>query len=331
MAISVCCASLLSTGTAFAGYNELVVFGDSYSDSGNLALAYASLGVPLTKPSDISGNDFASTPYSVSGNSSNGTVWAQDLATRLGLTHFAPSMAGGSNYAFSGAYTSSSVVSGVPSLGSQLDQYLASAGSAHAQAVYVVAGGTNDLRAVAHDVRDAIASGLDPTPLIAQFVAGYLQDTLTLVGRLKAAGAQHIIVWDIPDLAATPIYRATTPPALLPVLGNVIRTTNGLLAGQLAQAGGGITFFDVFALQDEMAADPARFGLINVTDACVGGTCDTSTQLFWDGLHWTDTAQTIVAERMMSAASLPEGDALSLSALGLGLMGAMRRRHARQH
>lgn len=317
---------LLCAGTAQAGYSDLVVFGDSYSDSGNLALAYAGLGVPLTAPGAISGNDFASSPYDGSNNSSNGPVWSQALASKLGIAHFAPSLSGGTNYAFGGAFTSSAQPSSVPSLGAQLDDYLASAGSANANAVYVVAGGTNDLRAVAHDARDAIAAGLDPTPIIAQFIAGYLNDTLSLVGKLQANGAQHIIVWDIPDLAATPIYQATTPAPLLPVLRNVIRTANGLLANQLAHAGNGITFFDVFQLQDDLAADPAQFGLINVTDACVAGTCNADSQLFWDGLHWTAATHAIVADRMMSAASLPEGDAFTLSAVALALLAGMRRR-----
>ena len=45
-------------------------------------------------------------PY-VDGEFSNGPVWVQDLAARLGLPALTPSLAGGTDYAFGGATTGS--------------------------------------------------------------------------------------------------------------------------------------------------------------------------------------------------------------------------------
>ena len=68
------------------------MFGDSLSDVGNVYLA-------------TNGIEPAS-PY-VDGQFSNGPVWVQDLAARLGLPALTPSLAGGSDYAFGGATTGS--------------------------------------------------------------------------------------------------------------------------------------------------------------------------------------------------------------------------------
>src|SRR6476619_7996434 len=78
--------------TAAAGpFNNLVVFGDSLSDIGNIAQA-----------------PFINTPgpYYWNGRFSNGPVYAETLATGLGLPALNRSTAsGGTDYAYGGAKT----------------------------------------------------------------------------------------------------------------------------------------------------------------------------------------------------------------------------------
>ena len=90
-------AALTIGGAAAAQrpFDELVVFGDSGSDNGNDHILSGGLVVP--------------SPY-FGGRFSNGPLWVERLAERLGLGHPternplpAPSEAGGTNYAYGGA------------------------------------------------------------------------------------------------------------------------------------------------------------------------------------------------------------------------------------
>ena len=90
---------LIPLSDARAGYSSLFVFGDSLSDSGNIAVL-----TPNRTPVPISGNDFIPTfPYA-SGHYTNAQVWAQIVASSLGLSAN-PSLLGGTDYAFGGART----------------------------------------------------------------------------------------------------------------------------------------------------------------------------------------------------------------------------------
>jgi len=80
---------LIPLSDARAGYSSLFVFGDSLSDSGNIAVL-----TPNRTPVPISGNDFIPTfPYA-SGHYTNAQVWAQIVASSLGLSAN-PSLLGG--------------------------------------------------------------------------------------------------------------------------------------------------------------------------------------------------------------------------------------------
>src|SRR4051794_15779025 len=78
-------------------YTGMYVFGDSLSDSGNLAA--------LTDPTQvITGNSYIPNAPYASKQFTNGDVWVKGVATALGLaTYAAPALAGGGNFAFGGA------------------------------------------------------------------------------------------------------------------------------------------------------------------------------------------------------------------------------------
>jgi phospholipase/lecithinase/hemolysin len=52
---------------------------------------------------------------------------------------------------------------------------------------------------------------------------------------------------------------------------------------------------DVFALFNEIVADPASYSLLNVTDSSQGIAVDPDTYLFWDDLHPTTRGHNILA------------------------------------
>src|SRR4029079_13741701 len=76
---------------------NIVVFGDSLSDIGNVSQATPFITQPKTPG-----------PYYWNGRFSNGPVYAETLATGLGLPALANSAAGGTDYAYGGALTTDS-------------------------------------------------------------------------------------------------------------------------------------------------------------------------------------------------------------------------------
>ena len=111
---------MLAVFTAQAqAYSAMFVLGDSLSDNGNNALLLPAFGIPQTVAPFKDGDSPAPLvpvgTYAGSNNYSNGPVWVDYLANALGLP-LAPSLAGGSNFAFGGARTGAVGVSDDPGL-----------------------------------------------------------------------------------------------------------------------------------------------------------------------------------------------------------------------
>jgi len=303
---------------ASAAFGGLFVFGDSLSDSGNDALA---IGVDAAQV--ITGNGYIpSKPYA-SGQFSNGDVWVKDFATLIGLAPFGqPSLAGGGNFAFGGARVATDGAGLPPSLLMQESFFLgATGGVAPSNALYVIEGGGNDAR----DALAAAAASANPGAVIAAAAAAYASSTGTLIDQLQAAGAQRIVVWDVPDLGKAPAVTALGASASF--LGTTLSATmNAALSARLSIEGPSVTLFDLFALQDAIVANPGAFGLTNATDACgaPSNACNPATALFWDGIHPTAAGHAVIAEQM--AAAVPEPAEYALIVSGLALVGWRGRR-----
>src|SRR5262245_35474111 len=98
-------------------FSEVVVFGGSTVDTGNLHLA--------------SGGVVAAPPY-FAGRASNGPLWVEVLADRLGLQAPAPGLTGGTNYAWAGAKTGDGLSpAGTSNVGTQVGFFLADHGPPH--------------------------------------------------------------------------------------------------------------------------------------------------------------------------------------------------------
>jgi 3-phytase len=111
-------------------FSELIVFGDSLSDAGNLHLAS---GGVVTPP-----------PY-YKGRFSNGPVWVEVLAEQLGLPTPEASLAGGTNYAFGGAETGPGLsFFDTPNVGVQIEFFLEDRGGFTGDELIVVEAGSND-------------------------------------------------------------------------------------------------------------------------------------------------------------------------------------------
>jgi phospholipase/lecithinase/hemolysin len=129
-------------------YSAIYAFGDSLSDAGNLSISTSAVGVttPVSPPyykqqyGILSGNVF-----------SNGPTWVQNLSIALGLATLAPSLAGGTDFAFGGAQTGSTPQnSNLPayaavSLPAQLSEFHTLEPNPSANALYTLSVGANDL------------------------------------------------------------------------------------------------------------------------------------------------------------------------------------------
>lgn len=323
----VAAAALAGLTTAASAYpfDGLYIFGDSLSDGGNNALV---IGTNGTQP--ITNSYIPSQPYGPpqgQGQYTNGNVWAYSFASAIGLgAYAAPSLAGGGNYAYGGARTSKNGDVGgfPPSLRTQAKGYLDSTGgTASASALYVVAGGGNDAR----DALEAVAA--DPgnaVSIIAAAAVSYAFNTGRIVDALQAAGAQHIVVWDVPNLGITPAVSAQGSFASL--LGNLVSKTMSDVLATRMNGEAGVTMFDFYSLSTAWAADPGAFGLVNASDACGGIVgCDPSTYAFWDGIHPTSAGHALIAGAML-AAVVPEPGTYALMLVGVALVAWRVRRRA---
>lgn len=326
MFVTAALAGLTSAASAYP-FDGLYIFGDSLSDSGNNALVIGTNGAQPINNSYIPSQPYG--PPQGLGQYTNANVWAYSFASAIGLGAYAtPSLAGGGNYAYGGARTSKdgppSQMGFPPSLKTQAKGYLDSTGgTASASALYVVAGGGND-------ARDALeAAGADPgnaVSIIATAALKYAFNTGRIVDSLQAAGAQHIVVWDVPNLGITPAVSAEGSFASL--LGNLVsKSMSNVLATRL-NGEAGVTLFDLYGLSTSWATDPAAYGFDNVTDACGGIVgCDPSTYAFWDGIHPTSAGHALIADAMF-AAVVPEPGTYVLMFAGLALVAWRVRRSA---
>jgi phospholipase/lecithinase/hemolysin len=282
------------------------------------------------------GNVFLATgepasPY-VNGQFSNGPVWAQDLAGRLGLPALTPSLAGGTDYAFGGARTGFPPTnsSDVPNLVQQVDAFLSVSHSNPSNALYTFSIGANDLFAIL----SGATGGL--TPL--QAAAAAAQVVASEAGDLAAAGAKNLALFDVPDLGATPGITALGPAASAAATALSAFFDQQVLLDLAPVEAAGLTVFDLhtYALIDEAVQDPSAFGFSNVADPCWGGgfggsggpLCSTlpavqDTYLFWDAVHPTAAGHLLVADAALSAMGLPvpEPSTWAMLLIGLGGLG----------
>jgi outer membrane lipase/esterase len=316
-------ACLLPSSGVYANYSNLFIFGDSLSDAGNNAVIF---GANVT-PVPISDNSFIPTfPYA-SGHYTNGPVWAQSFAFNLGLSA-SPSLLGGTDYAFGGATTgpfSPDLLSPFPpSLETQAGNFLSNNSNvAPSDALYVIAGGGNNARAALTAIALCGADFVCIGAVIQSTAIAFATDVATIVGELEFAGAKHIIVWDTPDVGLAPAVVAGGGA----VIGTLLASSMNAALSTAVGSDPDVMLFDLFHLQDSIAADPAKFGLTNVTDACAQFlACDPSKYLFWDGIHPTSAGHMIISNAVF--ALVPEPATLALLGLGLTVLVASPRRKA---
>lgn len=319
----------VSSSVSAAPYSDVYFFGDSLTDTGNDFILSSTLhaidpSVPIVP---------APGGYNDSGRFSNGPVYSEQLAQRLGFD-LRPSLLGGTNYAYGGARTDSVTLPLSLSFEQQVQQFTEASGPADPDALYVLFIGGND----ATDVLQGLAPPDTLSAAVARIGAS--------IEAIAAEGARHLLIPNVADLGLAPL--ATVNGAIERNLGAsaIASTFNELLAAMLRQFDGSpldIVEFDTFALLNDWVADPARFGLTDVRHSCqqpTGATlpdgqpeyaifcsdADAAGHLFWDEMHPTTSAHGLLADALLAALQVPEPATLALVLAGLAAASAARRR-----
>jgi thermolabile hemolysin len=257
-------ALILSAQTSQAAANELYVFGDSLSDMGTVFRS--------------TGGQYPPRSTYFQGRYSNGKVWVEYLAERLKLP---PERV--TNFAWGGATTGSDRNSLVPGLLARVQSWTSGQKQANPRALYLLWAGANDY-----------LQGLDNANIP-------VANVVRAIESLAAVNAKNILVANLPDLGQLPATRTSANSARLTALTQAhdrgLRQAVKVLNQQHSDLK--IATLDAYALYRSALANPAKYGLTNVTSACLsaGGVCGSPDRfLFWDGIHPTTAAHRILGE-----------------------------------
>lgn len=294
-------ALAFSSAASATTFDNVVVFGDSLSDAGNFSLGVLHVPTP---------SSFTTNP---------GQTTAELVAAGLGDPMKA-SLLGGSNYAWGGA----GVVQGVypvPTLPQQFQMYLAAnGGHADGNALFQVWGGANDIFYLT-------GSSNDPNVLAAGTVNA-AKTEVGLLGQMQASGARYVVVYNLPNMGATPeaLAGGAAVSAGATQLATLYNSTLNAGLGQLSGKGLNIIPVNTYGLINEVIANPAAYGFSNVTTmACSGPGTVTSVMcgpqgsgtpftyaagtdqsyLFADGVHPTTAAHKMLSEVVLAEIAAP--------------------------
>jgi thermolabile hemolysin len=293
--VAVVALGFLANRAAAGPFSDLVVFGDSLSDVGNISQATPIFPFVPKTPG----------PYYWNGRFSNGPVYAETLATGLGLPAIVNSSSGGNDYAFGGAQTTgtgglNALV--IKDVDDQVSQFTGSR-NANATTLYVIFAGANDLINGQTNMSVPVNS------------------LSTSLGQLVTDGARKLLVINLPPLGYTPRYNGSQSTrdqynsrsqqfnSSLTTMLDSFQTSNPSVT---------LYRFDVAALFNQAVASPSAFGLTNVSSPAApglqpGATSYDTTQiatnvnqyLFWDDLHPTKNVHAIVGQRVLDLFRLP--------------------------
>jgi phospholipase/lecithinase/hemolysin len=299
---------VLSQPASAANFNQVFVFGDSLSDTGNIANATNFAFPPSPPPPQTS-------PY-FQQSFSNGPLWVDYLSQQLGLNltlATSPNVntaTQGVNFAFGGSTTGLNnaflPIPTLPGVLAQVDLFTQSLQArnqkADPNALYFVWGGGIDY---------LFGNTTNPSEVV-----GNLASAIT---SLTSAGAKNIGVFNLPDLGSIPFVtnNPNNPPQLsagLTALTNAHNTGLGNVTNALrSSTGANIFTVDVNQLVTNILANPQQFGFTNATNACFladfdqirtgnFNVCNNANDfLSYDGVHPTTRGHRLIAQTALNA------------------------------
>lgn len=289
-------------------YDKMFVFGDSLSDTGNLAT------LALFSAEAAEFRFLNDAPYQK--GFTNGPTAVVELAKLLNVPSLTPSLyllntISGTNFAVAGARAAGNEPI---DLNTQVGAFLASqAGNAPDNALYILFIGGNDIR----DMRDA--SNIKSVYSILQKANQNIRNNLAL---LIASGAKHIMVVNSPDIGKLPETSALAAnnPSLIGRASLYTQAYNKSLAESVKHieehTGVDLVLFDVFTLFNKIVTDNRALLFTNAKDACFSSVrfdyysvCDTDqidAFVYFDEIHPTRRVHERVGRAMFAV--VPEAN-----------------------
>jgi phospholipase/lecithinase/hemolysin len=259
-------ALFLSQASA-ASFNEIVVFGDSLSDNGNLLFFEEQ---PTPDPA-----------LYFEGRFSNGPVWVEYLADPTRLS--APL----TDIALGGAQTDGLVP---PGLIEQVTTYIATNGPPlSSSSLFIIWIGGNDYFNGEGDALEAVTN---------------IEEAME---RLVQLGAKNLLILNLPDLGAVPDLLGTPEADEATAFSLNFNTALAGVLDRFESAYPAVTVyeFDVYSFSETVQNDPAAFGFINVGDQspnfAIPNNFDGAGYVFWDDKHPTTSMHALIADQVTAA------------------------------
>ncbi|MEJ2516136.1 MAG: SGNH/GDSL hydrolase family protein [Gammaproteobacteria bacterium] len=281
--------SVASVPAGAADIENIVFFGDSLSDTGNVWFATSGFPPPPYYQGSSGGPpDFTGGQWS----SPEGPSWPTVFASMFGLTATPSLVPGGNNYAWGGARTGVNTdAGGVPWLDQQVGVYGLTGAAPDADTLVSIMIGGND-----------VANNLGNAAALEAGIASIVTQMTNLYGR----GVRQFLVANVPDIGATPRFQdidAVAPGTAAFATMWTMQWNAALEAAldQLELPGAVINFFDFYSF----SRDPDLLaGFANTTDACLTDTSicsDPASYFYWDPFHPSSTSHALLADGLYRA------------------------------
>lgn len=323
------CLSLAAHAASAQQFSNLVIFGDSLSDTGNIAKIVPAAVLATIPP----GTPGVPVPPYYNFRFSDGPIYADTLGGKLGIS--SPT----SDFAVGGAYTGhlnetvgavpvtgvnlSSLLNGLDavtpltptpidtSIQGQITSYLASGAAVSHNGLYVVWGGANDYFAMSAAIQaQPSLSATQIQGIVGQQVATTVGNLTLDVAALAKAGARSFVVPTLPNLGATPNFNGAASSAQLGQLisfahDNALASAMGQLGQQMHV---NVYLVDSAGLFNDILSNPQKYGVSNTTQACLtsAGVCsDPSSHVFWDTVHPTTGISQLFGQAVVATVDAP--------------------------
>lgn len=325
----------LPVRAANVGFEQIFVFGNSISDTGNV----------LSISSAIN-NPFPPSPLFFQGRFSDGLVWTDYLSQELDLNLInfysdnVKNTDSSINFAIGGATTGTTSLGGsaFPGVATQVDDFIdfLYGTEVDEDALVILWTGENDY------VENFINQG---TVLNPEVSVNDISDALT---KLANSGAKHILVSNLPNLGDIPLGHSLGSPEDLNMLTAL---HNSLLNSELESLSTSfpetnLVLFDSNSVLKEIFNNPTDFGLnANPLESCLSPNnfpdidpnvtrCDNPNEFFYyDNQHFTSQVHRFIADAALETIKeefyepnsepkpIPESrNTVGLIALGIGLL-----------
>ena len=303
-------------------FSKIYAFGDSLSDTGNVN--------QIVQTATGGTASFPPFPY-YNGRFSNGPIWVEKLADKLGISLV--------NFSYGGATTGTANTldttfnslglpsSLLPGLQGEItafqNQYQ---NGADPDALYTIWAGANDFL----PTNSTFQAVNTPTTSLSNITIA--------VNSLANLGAKNFMVLNLPNLGELPLTRGSINTQVCALDASCLNSLTASYNGQLLSSFStnlNVISIDVNTLVSNAIAEKEQFGIkfTNVTNACLNTVALTvcnnpNDYLFWDSTHPTTQGHELIAKAAFQSTAVPEPNLSfgAIVALGFGVF--LRRKFA---